>query len=153
VPEAANKTGEPIILIAEDNEDDALFLRWAFANAGLGKSIVFVSDGEEAVRYLSRQPPFDDPVLCPRPNLVLLDGRMPKMDGLDVLLWLRRHPEVERLNILLYTGALTPEQQVRAVELGARACVNKPVTGEEWSSLVEQLKMLGGVNHCFKAES
>ena len=78
-----------------------MFLRWAFAEAGLEKSIVFVSNGEEAVKYLSRQQPFDDPVLCPRPSLVLLDGRMPKMDGLDVLLWLRRYPEVEPLNILL----------------------------------------------------
>jgi len=48
MPEGAKNTGKPIILIAEDNEDDALFLRWAFEKAGLGKSVVFVRDGEEA---------------------------------------------------------------------------------------------------------
>jgi CheY-like chemotaxis protein len=133
VPEAAatEKTGDPIILIAEDNEDDVVFLSWALAKAGLEKSIMFARDGEEAVKYLSRQPPFDDPVLCPRPSLVLLDGRMPKMDALEVLLWLRRHPEVEPISILIYTSAMTPEQRVRAVMLGAKACVDKPVRGED----------------------
>jgi two-component system response regulator len=142
MPEAAKRTGDPIILIAEDNEDDVVFLRWAFAKAGLGKSIVFVRDGEEAVKYVSRQPPFDDPVLCPMPSLVLLDGRMPKMDALDVLVWLDRHPEVGPLNILVYTSALTPAQRVQAVELGAKACVEKPVTGEQWNILVERVKGL-----------
>jgi CheY-like chemotaxis protein len=144
VPEAAatEKAGGAIILIAEDNEDDALFLRWAFTNAGLGKSVVFVRDGEEAVKYLSGQPPFDDPVLCPRPGLLLLDGRMPKMDGLEVLVWLRQHPEVGPLNVLMCTSALTPGQRVQAVELGAKACVDKPVLAKGWNDLVEQARML-----------
>jgi two-component system response regulator len=144
VPEAAatERTGSPIILIAEDNEDDVVFLRWAFEKAGLGKSVVFVRDGEEAVRYLSRQRPFDDAVLCPMPSLVLLDGRMPKMDALDVLLWLHGHPEVGLIKILVYTSALTPAQRVRAVELGAEACVEKPVTGQDWTSLVERIRRL-----------
>jgi CheY-like chemotaxis protein len=142
VPEAAatEKAGDPIILIAEDNEDDVVFLRWAFERAGLQKSLVFVQDGEEAVKYLGRQPPFDDPILCPTPTLVLLDGRMPKMDALDVLVWLSGHPEVERPNILVYTSALTPAQRVRAVMLGAKACVDKPVTGKDWGRLVQQVK-------------
>jgi len=142
VPEAVatEKTGDPIILIAEDNEDDVHFLRWAFDKAGLGKGIVFVRDGEGAVKYLSRQAPFDDPVLCPWPDLVLLDGRMPKMDALDVLVWLGRHPEVQAPNILVYTSALTPAHRVRVVTLGAKACLDKPVTGKDWSSLVEQVK-------------
>jgi two-component system, response regulator len=146
VPEATatERTGGPIILIAEDNEDDALFLRWAFEKAGLGKSVVFVRNGEEAVQYISRQPPFDDPVLCPMPNLVLLDGRMPKMDALDVLVWLQRHPEVEPIKILVYTSALTPAQRVRAVELGAAACVEKPVRGEDWGILVKRIKRFSG---------
>jgi CheY-like chemotaxis protein len=130
------------MLIAEDNEDDALFLRWALTKAGLGKSAVFVRDGEEAVKYLNREPPFDDPVLCPKPGLVLLDGRMPKMDGLDVLLWLSRHPEVGQLRVLLFTSALTPEQRLRAVELGAAACVDKPSESVGWSNLAEQLRTL-----------
>jgi CheY-like chemotaxis protein len=146
VPEAVatDKAGDPIILIAEDNEDDGVFLRWAFEKAGLGKSIVFVRDGEEAVKYLSRQPPFDDPILCPTPTLVLLDGRMPKMDALDVLVWLSQHREVEPPDILVYTSALTPEQRVRAVMLGAKACVDKPVTGNDWSRLVQQVKRFSG---------
>ena len=146
VPEAATETGQQIILIAEDNEDDVLFLRWAFAKAGLGKSVVFVRDGDEAVRYLSRQAPFDDPVLCPRPSLVLLDGRMPKMDGLDVLTWLSGHPEVGPLKVCLYTSAFTPEQRERAVKLGARVCMDKPGAGSGWDSLVEELKRLNGVS-------
>jgi two-component system response regulator len=146
VPEAAatEKTGYPIILIAEDNEDDVVLLRWAFERAGLGKSVVFVRDGEEAVKYLGRQAPFDDLVLCPMPTLVLLDGRMPKMDALDVLVWLSQHREVEPPNILVYTSALTPEQRVRAVTLGAKACMEKPVTGADWSRLVQQLKRFSG---------
>ena len=143
VPEvAATETGQRIILIAEDNADDTLFLRWAFANAGLGKSVLFVRDGEEAVRYLSRQPPFDDLVLCPRPSLVVLDGRMPKMDGLDVLLWLSHHPEVGGFKVLLYTSAFTPKQRERAVKLGAEVCMDKPAACEGWTLLVEEIRRL-----------
>jgi DNA-binding response OmpR family regulator len=65
-----------------------------------------------------------------------------------VLVWLRRHPEVGPLNILMYTSGLTPEQRVRAVELGAKACVNKPVTGEEWSVLVERFRGLATGCRC-----
>jgi len=78
------------------------------------------------------------------PGLVLLDGRMPKMDALDVLLWLHRHPEVEPIKILVYTSALTPAQRVRAVELGAEACVEKPITGQDWTSLIERMRKLSG---------
>lgn len=131
---------EFVILVAEDNEDDVHFLRRAFAKAGLSRSVVFVRDGEEVIKYLMHQPPFDDPTLCPKPTLLLLDARMPKIDGPEVLLWLQRHPELSPLPVLVCTSALTPEQRERAVQLGAGACLQKPFALEEWEAMVEHLK-------------
>lgn len=137
---ATKREPEFLVLVAEDNEDDALFLRSAFVNAGLGKSVVFVRDGEEVIKYLLQQPPFDDSALCPRPSLLLLDARMPKIDGMDVLLWLSRHPELEPLPVLVCTSSLTPEQRERAVQLGAEGCLQKPFRLDEWESMVGHLK-------------
>jgi CheY-like chemotaxis protein len=137
---ATDPGAQAVILIAEDNEDDVLFLRRAFAKAGFGKSVVFVRDGDEVIKYLTHQPPFDDPALCPAPAVLLLDARMPKMDGLDVLLWLRNHPEIGPFPALLFTSGLTPQQQDHAVKLGAIACLEKPTAPNGWYSIVEHVK-------------
>ena len=129
-----------MVLVAEDNEDDAILLHHAFARAGLSQCLVFVHDGEEVIKYLLRLPPFDDPGLCPWPSLLLLDAHMPKINGAEVLLWLQRHPELEPPPVLVCTSSLTPEQRERAVQLGADGCLQKPFALNEWEAMVEHLK-------------
>ncbi|HEV2211479.1 MAG TPA: response regulator [Verrucomicrobiae bacterium] len=131
----------PVILIAEDNPDDALFLRRAFGMAGLGVQLIFVSDGEQAMRYLSAAPPFDDPVQCPRPSLVLLDVRMPLLGGFEVLEWLRAHPEVPQPPVLLYSSVFSLADIDKAKTLAAASCLSKPPELEGWQQFARQVLM------------
>ena len=144
MPETATEPSGRIILVAEDNEDDILLLKRAFSKAGLAKVTVFVRDGEEIIKYLCRLPPFDDPMLCPRAGLLLLDVRMPKLDGMQVLEWLQAHAEVGPLTIVLCTSDLNEKKRARATELGATGCLEKPVRGEDWPAFMNSVRRFAG---------
>lgn len=144
LPVSGKETGDRAILVAEDNEDDAFFLKRAFSDAGLGEKTVFVRDGEEVIKYLCGLPPFDDRMLCPRVDLLLLDVRMPKLDGIQVLEWLGEHPEVGPLTVVLYTSDLNVKNRQRAAELGAKDCLEKPVRGEDWPVFMEKVRGFAG---------
>jgi CheY-like chemotaxis protein len=130
-----------VILVAEDNPDDALFLRRAFAAAGLDVRLIFVTDGEQAIGYLSAAPPFDDPVSCPRPSLVLLDVRMPLFGGFEVLEWLRAHPEIPQPPVLLYSSVFSLADTDKAKALAAASCLSKPPELEGWQQFARQVLM------------
>lgn len=144
MPETATETGGRIILVAEDYEDDILLLKRAFSKAGLGKVAVFVRDGEEVIKYLCRLPPFESPLLCPRAGLLLLDVRMPKLDGIQVLEWLQMHPEVGPLTVVLCTSDLNEKNRIRATALGATGCLEKPVRGDDWPAFMDSVRRFAG---------
>src|SRR5258708_38008339 len=80
------------ILVAEDELDDVLFLQRAFVKARVSPPIHFARDGREVMDYLLSKPPFDNPVEFPLTNLLLLDLKLPRIRGFDVLVWLRVDP-------------------------------------------------------------
>src|SRR5882762_4014941 len=82
-----------MILLVEDDPNDALLAQRALQRAGASQEILHLQDGEEAINYLSGKPPFADRTRYPLPSLVLLDLKMPRMSGFDVLTWLQGHPE------------------------------------------------------------
>src|SRR2546422_10918571 len=88
------------ILVAEDDADDLFLLRRASRKAGLLHRVMYVADGVMAVGYLSGSPPFDDRVRYPFPDLLLLDLKMPKMNGLEVLAWLKERPDMNVLPVV-----------------------------------------------------
>ena len=93
------------ILIAEDSEDDVLLLKHAFKKAGSGASLYFVPDGEAALSYLKGAGPFSDRRAFPFPALLLLDLKMPKLDGIEVLAEIRAQPELSRLTVVIFTSS------------------------------------------------
>src|SRR5215813_6152169 len=101
------------ILYAEDEENDVVFLQFAFEQAGLAHPLQAVSDGEEAVEYLSGAGTFHDRQLYPLPCLILLDINMPKQSGFEVLEWIRRQPALQSLPVLMLTSSERPEDQQR----------------------------------------
>src|SRR5881394_3514337 len=103
-----------LILVVDDSEDDVFFLCRAFKKAGLDNLIVHLSDGEEAVNYLSGDNGFKNRSRYPLPKLMLLDVKMPRRDGFDVLQWLHTRKDLEKLPVVMLSSSLRPEDVEKA---------------------------------------
>lgn len=119
--------GSANILVVEDREEDVFFLRRAFTSAGLHPSLVNVRDGEEAIKYLAQQPPYDDTAVYPVPDVVVLDLKMPKRDGFEVLQWLRDQNHLKPAPVVVLTSSNREEDRKRAKDLGARSYYTKSI--------------------------
>jgi len=124
------------VLWVEDDADDILLIGRAIRKAGLGPPSV-VRDGAEALAYLSGAGPYGDRSSHPFPKLVLLDLKLPKMSGFEVLQWIRNHEEISRVPVVMFTSSKETTDIDRAYGLGANAYLLKSVDHEH---LVEALK-------------
>jgi CheY-like chemotaxis protein len=115
------------ILHVEDEETDLLLLRLAFQEAGIALPVQVATDGQMAVDYLSGAGPFADRHKFPLPCLVLLDLKLPRKSGFEVLEWLRAQPMLRRIVVIVLTSAENEHEIVRAYELGANSYVVKPI--------------------------
>ncbi|HLH54993.1 MAG TPA: response regulator [Verrucomicrobiae bacterium] len=121
------------ILVIEDREEDIFFLRRAFRSVDPNVHITDVPDGEEGIKYLSREAPYTDPARYPVPDVVVLDLKMPKKDGFEVLQWLREQNLLKPAPVVVLTSSTRDEDLKRAKELGAGRYYAKPV---DFSKLV-----------------
>ena len=127
------------ILYAEDEENDIFFLEFAFEKVGLSHTLIAVPDGEQAIKYLAGKGPFVDRARYPLPVLLLLDIKMPRKSGLEVLEWTRQQPHFKLLPVLMLTSSSRPEDREKAQQLGADDYLLKP---SEPAKLVEIVKTL-----------
>jgi CheY-like chemotaxis protein len=130
-----------IILLAEDEKTDAYFIEWAFRTAELPHRICHVQDGQEAIDYLSGTEIYGDRGLYPLPDLLLLDLKMPRLDGFAVMTWLRERPEWSALPVVVLSSSQFPADIRRARELGAADYNVKPGNPQK---LVEFVRHLDG---------
>src|SRR5215207_3641502 len=128
------------VLIAEDDPTDIFFLRRAFSSAGLPTTLHFVRDGQEAIDYLEGERAYSNRQTYPLPDLMLLDLKMPRLNGFDVLDWLRQQPTLKRLLVTILTSSDQPQDINRAYDLGANSYLLKPHTSEHLSDLVRHLQ-------------
>jgi CheY-like chemotaxis protein len=119
------------ILVAEDELSDVMLPRMAFAKALVKVPIYFARDGQEVMDYLEGKPPFDNPVEHPLPNLLLLDLKLPRVSGFEVLEWLRGHRTLSRLLVVVFGESRQPADVARAYSLGANSYIVKP-KGTNW---------------------
>lgn len=131
-------TAVPQVLLVEDDPNDILLLERAFGKAQLTAPLQ-VNDGEEAIAYLAGEGNYADRERHPLPNLVLLDLKLPKKSGLEVLHWLRQQPVLQRLPVVVLTSSREHSDVNRAYELGANSYLVKPVRSQD---LVEMIKTL-----------
>ena len=129
------------ILLVEDDEGDILLLRRAFRNARIANPLIEVRDGQAAIQYLSGDGDFAERTRYPLPFLILLDLRMPKLSGFEVLAWIRDQPELAELIIVVLTSSDHVPDVTKAHELGANSYLVKPGTFDE---LVEMVKRIHG---------
>lgn len=127
------------ILLVEDNDDDAFFFKKAIQRIGLPIQVDRVSDGTEAVKYLMRQMENAAESHSPRPMLVLLDLKLPKMNGFEVLEWIRGHSALSGLFVSILSSSGEETDRLRASYLKADAYLVKPVSIQDYYLLVKQL--------------
>ena len=129
------------ILVADDSEDDVVLLKRAFLRAGIDAAIEFVSDGQDAVDYLGGRAPFDDRQRFPLPKLMMLDVKMPGVDGFDVLEWLRRQPGLRGLPVIMWSSSEQQEDVNRAYALGANSYLAKPTQTDRFEEMVKAIEL------------
>ena len=115
----------PPILFAEDSENDMVLIQLGFEKARFPFPLHFVSDGVTAMEYLSGKGPYGDRLKYPSPFLLLTDLKMPRMDGFELLSWIRSQEEWMDLPVIVITGSNRVEDRQRAMDLGANSYVLK----------------------------
>ncbi len=125
------------ILIAEDFEPDAKALELTLKKAGVANPLIFVSDGDQAIYYLMGKGIYADREKYPFPGVFLLDLKMPRVDGYEVLRWCRSQPQLSDLVICVLSGYHELQDVARAYQLGASTFLVKPLAVADIQNVVE----------------
>jgi len=132
-------TDRATVLLAEDDPDDILLTQIALERARLLNPLQVVRDGEEAIAYLKGEGDFADRTRFPFPVLLLLDLKMPKVDGFQVLTWLKSQPAASQLPVAIMTSSDQDPDISRANELGADSYLIKPPNAIALLELVQRI--------------
>lgn len=130
---------EKLILLVEDNPDDEDLTIRALRKAKVANDIVVVRDGSEAVEFLFREGEYADRPQTGVPGLVLLDLKLPKLSGIEVLQRMRADPRTRFVPVVILTSSSEEEDMVRSYESGANSYVRKPVAFAKFADAVSQL--------------
>ena len=132
---------QEIILAVEDNDDDIALISRAFRKAAIVNQLRFVSDGEQAVGYLKGEGQYADRQQSPLPSLILLDLKLPRKSGLEVLAWVRDQPGLKRIPIVVLTSSKQSTDLERAYDLGVNSYLVKPVAFDDLLEMIKALKL------------
>jgi len=124
------------ILLAEDDPDDRLFTRRALSESRVATRLTTVENGEELLRYLRRE---DGESGAPRPDLILLDLNMPRMDGREALREMKQDPKLRRIPVVVLTTSEADQDVLQSYDLGVNAFMTKPVTFNELADAMDSL--------------
>lgn len=134
--QAMNANNTPI-LVVDDDPNDVLLLQHAFRELNLANPVLMVGDGEQAIAYLAGDGVYADREQYPLPRFVLLDLKMPRKSGFEVLEWVRQQPGLKHLPVVTLTSSREISDINRAYELGANSYLCKPV---KFDVLLEMMK-------------
>jgi len=126
-----------VVLLAEDDENDVLLFNRAIKSSSFACEVNSVSDGQEAIDYLQSNPPFQDKQAFPFPRFLILDLKMPRRSGFEVLEWLQEHPECKIIPTIVFSSSKMADDIKRAYQLGANSYFTKPNDYEELKSFFQ----------------
>ena len=130
--------GKPIvILLAEDDDAHAELVVRNFEDSLVANQMFRVTDGEEALDYLYQRSAYSDPASSPRPGIILLDLRMPKIDGLEVLKAIKTDPDLKTIPVVVLTTSKGELEIAEAYEHHANSYLVKPVDITKFTQLLE----------------
>lgn len=127
------------ILLVEDDPNDITLIKRAFGKASIVNPIQVVEDGEEAIAYLAGKGDYSNRAKYPLPLLMLLDLKLPRKSGHEVLQWLRSQPGLRRLTVVVLTASQQINDINKAYDLGANSYLVKPVT---FDGLLDMVKTM-----------
>lgn len=133
------KNSEKRIFLVEDNPDDELLTLLAIKDNNIVNEVIVAHDGEEALDYLFGTGKYIDRDLSAMPQVVLLDLKLPKVDGLEVLKKIRSHPLTQLLPVVILTSSKEEVDIIKSYQLGANSYIRKPVDFEQFSEAIKQL--------------
>ena len=124
-----------MILLAEDSENDAVLFKETLKRAGVWNRVMVVRDGEETMAYLKGEGKFSNREEYPFPRIVFLDLTMPKVNGWEVLDWVKSNPRLDDLFMVVLTGGNQLSEMRRAYQAGARSFLVKPCRVQDLENL------------------
>lgn len=134
----ADEQGDPVeILLAEDNPNDVELTRRAFQKGKFLNNLHVVENGAEAMAFLRREGEYADE---PRPDIVLLDLEMPRMDGKEVLAELEDDPDLSRIPVVVLTSSEAEQDVLESYELNANAYLTKPVGYQAFQDVIREIE-------------
>ena len=140
---------EHVILVAEDDENHAFFIQRAFQQANLLNPVHFVADGEQTIAYLAGEGKYANRDEFTLPSLLMLDLKMPNKSGFEVLEWIREHPTLSALRVIVLTTSGASSDINRAYKLGANSFLTKPMN---FTDLVQLSRWVKGYWLQFSSE-
>jgi CheY-like chemotaxis protein len=145
------ETPQFTVLLVEDDLNDIFLVKRAFKMAQVRNPLQIVTDGLEAMSYLKGGDKFADRQVYPLPKLIVMDIKMPRKTGFEVLEWAKRDPLLRRIPIVIVSSSESPADINRAYELGANAYMVKPVDYKEVEHLFQSITHYWGLE-CAKPE-
>jgi CheY-like chemotaxis protein len=130
---------ESLILVVEDNDNDAILMQDAFRRAGVQNPIKILVNARQAIDYLAGVGPYADRDLFPMPSIIFTDLNLPLSDGLDLVQWIRGEPERAEIPVIAMTGSGDSKKNDEAVHAGANLAFFKPMEHEK---LVEEIRLI-----------
>ena len=128
-----------LILLAEDDPGDQELTRRALQQDVLRADLKIVQNGEEFLDYLLRRGQYEDPETSPRPDLILLDLNMPKLNGREALAQLKQHKDLGRIPVVVLTTSQQEVDILQSYDLGCSSYIQKPVDVEQFVDVVRTL--------------
>ena len=133
-------SGAPLnILLVEDNEDHAELVMRSMRDQRVANVIYHVVDGQEAIDFLFHKGKYSDLAMSPHPNLILLDLRLPRVDGLEVLRIVKESPDLLRIPVVILTSSDAESDVARSYDFHANSYVVKPLDFRTFTSLMKDL--------------
>ena len=133
-------TGEPLLLLlVEDNPDHAELVRRSLADHRVANRVRHLTDGQDALDYLFRRGAFVDPATSPRPHIILLDLRLPRIDGLDVLKAVKQDPDLHTIPVVILTTSDAGRDIASAYRHYVNSYLVKPVGFKDFNRLMQDL--------------
>ena len=125
------------ILLIEDNQGDVVLTLEAFEEARIKNNVTVLKDGEEAIRYLTRKPPYENAVL---PDIILLDINLPKIDGKEVLSFIKSNPRLKQIPVVMLTTSSSESDVSDAYEANANCYITKPVDVNKFFEVIRAIE-------------